>query len=183
MKKFLLVVVLLLSSYAMADSVTIGAGVANNSNGTESQSLNLNYIHSFNSNIDGNVLVNNFKNTTTQLLQTQYETGIRYKFLINENFIPYVRTSVGTLETSGKTALNYVGVESGFIARPLANGVFVRADYTAMTSLNYDNFNMNLTRAWIGYDLTKTDSVAVRKDWLNGSINLNTLYMFYTRKF
>jgi hypothetical protein len=167
----------------MADSISVGAGVVNNSNGTESQSLNLNYIHNFNSNLDGNFLVNNFKNTTTQLLQTQYETGIRYKFLINKNFIPYVRTSLGTLETSGKTALNYVGVESGFIARPLANGVFVRADYTAMTSLNYDNFNMNLTRVWMGYDLTNNDSVAVRKDWMDGSISSNTLYMFYTRKF
>jgi len=183
MKKCLLVVLLTISSYAMADSISVGAGVVNNSNGTESQSLNLNYIHNFNSNLDGNFLVNNFKNTTTQLLQTQYETGIRYKFLINKNFIPYVRTSLGTLETSGKTALNYVGVESGFIARPLANGVFVRADYTAMTSLNYDNFNMNLTRAWMGYDLTNNDSVAVRKDWMDGSISYNTLYLFYTRKF
>lgn len=183
MKKFLLIIVLLLGSYARADTITVGAGTVNNSNGTESQSLNLNYIHSFNSNIDGNVLVNNFKNTTTQLLQTQYETGIRYKFLISKNFVPYVRTSLGTLETSGKTALNYVGVESGFIARPLANDIFVRADYTAMTSLNYDNFNMNLTRAWMGYDLTKNDSIAIRKDWMDGSISSNTLYLFYTRKF
>ena len=183
MKKFLLIIVLLLGSYARADSVTLGAGTVNNSNGTESQSLNLNYIHSFNSNIDGNVLVNNFKNTTTQLLQTQYETGIRYKFLINKNFVPYIRTSLGTLETSGKTSLNYVGVESGFIARTLANSIFVRADYTAMTSLNYDNFNMNLTRAWMGYDLTKNDSIAIRKDWMDGSISSNTLYLFYTRKF
>jgi hypothetical protein len=183
MKKFLLAVLMVSSSYAMADSVIVGAGSINNSNGTDSQGVNIKYIHEFNSSIDGDVLVNNSRNTSTQVLQTQYETGIRYKFLIDKNFIPYIRSSLGTIENSGKTGLNYVGLETGFIARPLANEIFVRADYTAMTSLNYDNFNMNLTRAWIGYDLTAKDSVAVRKDWMDGSINFNAVYLFYTRKF
>jgi hypothetical protein len=183
MKKVLLSVLLLLSSYAMADSVSVGAGSTNNSNETKSQSFNIKYIHDLDRTIDVDILANNLRNTTTQILQTQYETGIRYKLLVNKNFIPYVRTSLGTLENSGKTSLNYVGLETGIIARPLANDLFVRADYTAMTSLNYDNFDMNLTRAWIGYDLTKQDSVSVRKDWMNGSISFNALYMFYTRKF
>jgi hypothetical protein len=167
----------------MADSVIVGAGATNNSNGTDSQGVNVKYIHEFNSNIDSDILVNNSRNTSTQVLQTQYEAGVRYKFLIDKNFIPYIRSSLGTIENSGKTGLNYVGLETGFIARPLSNELFVRADYTAMTSLNYDNFNMNLTRAWLGYDLTKTDSVAVRKDWMDGSIRFNSLYLFYTRKF
>jgi hypothetical protein len=183
MKKMLLAVLVLISSTAMADSVTLGVGITNNSNNTQSQDLNVKYIHEFNKNIDADVLVNNAKNTTNQLLQTQYETGLRYKFLINQNFIPYIRPSLGTVETSGRTSLNYVGLESGIIARPLANELFIRADYTPMTSLNYDNFNMHLTRAWVGYDITQKDSVAVRKDWMNGSIEFNSIYLFYTRKF
>jgi hypothetical protein len=183
MKKFLLAVLIVSHSYAMADSIILGAGLTNNSNNTQSQDLNVKYIHNFNPNIDADVLVNNAKNTTNQLLQTQYETGVRYKFLLSENFIPFVRPSLGTIETSGKTSLNYVGLESGIIARPFANDMFVRADYTPMTSLNYSNFNMHLTRAWVGYDLTANDSVAVRKDWMNGSIQFNSVYLFYTRKF
>ena len=183
MKKFLLVILMISSSYAMADSVILGAGVTNNANGTESQGVNIKYIHDFNSNIDADILANNARNTTSQLLQTQYETGVRYKLLIDKNFIPYVRTSIGTLETSGRASLNYVGLESGIIVRPLSNKMFVRADYTAMTSLNYNDFNMNLTRAWLGYDLTEKDSIAIRKDWMHGDITFNSLYVFYGRKF
>jgi hypothetical protein len=183
MKKILFAVLVVLSSYVMADSVNIGLGGTNNSNGSKSDDITVKYIHDFNLNIDGDVLVNNAKNRTNQALQSQYETGIRYKILVNKNFIPYVRTSLGTLENSGKTALNYAGLESGIIIRPLANELFVRTDYTAMTSLNYDNFNMHLTRAWLGYDITENNSVSIRKDWMNGSIAFNSLYVFYTRKF
>jgi hypothetical protein len=183
MKKVLLVVLIVANSYAMADSISLGAGLTNNSNNTQSQGLNVKYIHNFNSNIDADILVNNAKNTTSQTLQTQYETGVRYKFLIDKNFIPYVRPSLGTIENSGKTALNYVGLETGFIAKPMSNDFFVRADYTTLTSLNYDNFNMHLTRAWVGYELTEKDSVAVRKDWMNGSIQFNSINLFYSRKF
>lgn len=183
MKKFLLAILMVSSLSAMADTAIIGTGVTNNSNSTESQSFNIKYIHDFTSNIDIDFLANNSRNTTSQALQTQYETGVRYKFLIDKNFIPYVRSSLGTIENSGKTALNYIGLETGFIARPMSNDLFVRADYTTATSLNYDNFDMYLTRAWVGYDLTKKDSIAVRKDWMTGSITFNSLYLFYSRKF
>jgi hypothetical protein len=183
MKKYILVFLALISFNVLADSVTIGPGFSKQSNGTRGQDFSIKYIHSIDSNFDIDALVNNMQNTSTHLIQTQYETGIRYKFLFNDNFVPYIRTSLGTIATSGMTSLNYVGLESGVIARPFSNDLYVRGDYTEATALNYDSFNMHLTRAWLGYDLTEKDSVSIRKDWMNGSINFNQINLFYTRKF
>jgi hypothetical protein len=175
----------IISSFAYADSLNFAKGWQQNANDTKSNQYTFKYIHDVNSKLDVDVLASNMKNTTTLSGTQLYEVGARYKVPIkfpNRSAV-YLRGALGSLQPANKSNMNYTGVEVGILSKPLNNNVLVRLDYTIMSGTNTDRLDNKYSRVWLGYELSKKRTVAIRRDFMRGDLTFDTWHLLYSIKF
>ena len=61
--------------------------------------------------------------------------------------------------------------------------VGIRADYTRMTGIGKSKMDNNFSRIWVSYDLTSTQSVGVRRDFMRGDVEFDAWMLLFKQKF
>jgi hypothetical protein len=185
MKKYLAIVLLILSANVYADTWLWGSvGDQQNSNNTSSDTMSVKLITDLpKKGMVFDALVNNSRNDTSRTNTLQYEIGIAQKFYVHEFFIPHVRLNTGMLEMSGAPTKTYVGVEPGFVAKLPSTAFYTKVDYGIYTGINNNVLDVTLAKVGVGYMFTKTDSVMIRRDWMRGDMTFDAWGIFYGHSF
>jgi hypothetical protein len=171
-----------LSSLAYADSFSIAAGYQENGNSTDSDTYAVKYIHDVSKQVDIGLLLNNSKNKTTNGIVSQYEISSKYKIPVASRTLAYSGVVLGSLQPSGTTSRNYAGIEVGVMTKPFSK-VGLRLDHTVMTGINVSTMDNNFTKVWLAYDLTKSDVVALRRDFMRGDLEFDAWRLIYQHRF
>ncbi len=168
--------------------VTVSLGQTENLNGTSagtsSDSMALRIANDVNAQgLQADLIMIQNRNTSTLGLSNQYELGLAQRLPINAQVIPYIRGSVGTILPSTRDRMDYVGIEPGVVLRAANVPVFAKIDYTWATGTNTSNLDVTMTRAAVGYNLTKETAISVRKDWLRGDLMQDMTWLQLTYRF
>lgn len=168
-------------------TIIVGAGTQDNNSGTSagtsSSIYNIKVIGDINRTWDADVNFINFRNDSTNSVTAQYETGLRYKYPVTSNVVTYLRGAVGALQVSTRSTGTYGALEPGVIWRVAGGPVTTKVDYTWAAGLNTDSLDIGMTRVQLGYDLSKENTVTLRRDWLRGDISSDAWILGFARKF
>jgi len=171
-----------LSSIAFADSINFSASHQKNANNTISDAFAFKYIKDLNPRADVDVLYQGSNNRSSNGVVALYEVGARYKVPIAKRTQFFVRGMAGSLQPSGISSKNYLGVETGIMTK-VTPKVGIRADYTRMTGIGKSKMDNNFSRIWLSYDLTSTQSVGVRRDFMRGDVEFDAWMLLFKQKF
>lgn len=188
MKRILAILLLSISGLSYAGgTILLGVGAQDNlagpTQGTDTTNYNLKIIGDIAPSWDADLMINNGRNNTSARLSSQYEAGLRYSYKIVDDVKVYLRGELGSLQITGLPTKTYAGVEPGIIYRPLGGPVSIKTDYTWGWGLNNDTLDITMTRVQMGYDFTKENTIAIRRDWMRGDIQTNTWWIFLGHRF
>ena len=189
MKKSALIVLLaLVFGAANAEPTLILArGVITNqsgpSNGTTSDSTALKIMVGIRGNTSADILLVQSRNRSSLKNTLQYELGLNQRFPVNRYLVTYLHPVIGSIQPSGVGSLNYVGIEPGVIVRPFANAVSIKADYSWFAGINNTVQDVTMGRVALNYDLAKTTTVGLRKDWIRGDSRSETTWLTLNHRF
>lgn len=189
MKKLALVILLSLGfgTVNAEPTVIMARGLISNQSGatagTTSDSNALKIVHGIEGNTSADILLVQNRNRSTEKNTLQYELGLIQRFPINQYLTTYIRPNIGSIQPSGSGSLNYVGIEPGAIVRPFANAFSIKADYSWFTGINNDVQDITMGRVALNYDLAKSTTVGVRKDWIRGDSRSETTWVALTHRF
>lgn len=171
-----------LSSIVFADSINFSASHQKNANNTISDAFAFKYIKDLNPQADVDVLYQGSNNRSSNGVVALYEVGARYKVPIAKRTQFFVRGMAGSLQPSGISSKNYLGAETGIMTK-VTPKVGIRADYTRMTGIGKSKMDNNFSRIWVSYDLTSTQSVGVRRDFMRGDVEFDAWMLLFKQKF
>ena len=188
MKKMLFALLMCAAGLAHAGGVIIlGAGTQDNNSGatagTSSTLYNIKVIGDITNQWDADINMINMHNNDTRGIMSQYEAGLRYKQPVAKDLVVYLRGSGGVLQRSGSASDTYVSVEPGVIWRVAGGPITTKVDYTWATGVNTSNLDLGMTRVQLGYDLSKQNTIAVRRDWMRGDISFDAWLLTIAHKF
>ena len=188
MKKFLAILLMCAAGVAHAGGTIIfGAGTQDNNSGTtagtSSSLYNIKVIGDINRQWDADINLINMRNDSTNGITSQYETGVRYKYPVTTNVVTYLRGSVGAIQVSTRSTGTYGSVEPGVIWRVQGGPVTTKLDYTWATGLNTNDLDIGMTRVQLGYDISKENTISLRRDWMRGDINFDAWIFGIAHKF
>lgn len=177
MKNVLIAILMLAAGVVHADTIIVGtASQANNSGataGTDATSYFIKLGKDIDKSWDADVLFNNTRNNTSDGITAQYEIGLRYKYPVSTTVTTYLRATTGTIQVSRVPSQTYAGIEPGIIWRPMGGPFTTKIDHTIATGLNTDQLDVRLTRAQLAYDINKSYSAAIRRDWMRGDVDFD----------
>lgn len=179
---FTLFILLATATAAQADSINFQLGDQTNSNGTSSNVYTIKYIHDVNKNLDVGVMINNSRNTSTEGVVSLYEISTRYKIPVVNKTAIYIGPTLGSLQPSGVDSKNYLGLEFGAMTK-ITDRIGLRADYTKMTGINVDTMDNTYSRIWASYDLTKKNTIGIRRDFMRGDLEFDTWSLMFQHRF
>jgi hypothetical protein len=188
MKKVLFGLLMCAAGLAHAGGTIIfGTGTQDNSSGaaagTSSSLYNIKVIGDITRQLDADINMINMHNDDTRGIVSQYEVGLRYKQPVVKDLVIYLRGSGGVLQSAGRSSDTYVGVEPGVIWRVAGGPITTKVDYTWVTGVNTSNLDLGMTRVQLGYDLSKQNTIAVRRDWMRGDISFDAWILAISHKF
>lgn len=188
MKKLIFVAMMAVAGMAHAGgAIIISGGIQDNragpTAGTETTNTAIKVIGDINRSWDADIMFNDGRNNSTDGLVVQYEAGVRYKQPVAANVVMYLRGGAGAVQVSGMSSQTYLALEPGVIWRPAGGPITTKVDYTFGTGINTSNLDIGMTRAQLGYDITKNNSVFVRKDWMRGDLNFDVWWMGLAHRF
>lgn len=188
MKKVLFVVMMAMASVVHAGgAIILGTGTQDNNSGTtagtSSSLYNIKVIGDITRQWDADINMINMHNNDTRGIVSQYEVGVRYKQPVAEDLVVYLRGSSGVLQASGRSSDTYVGIEPGVIWRVAGGPVTTKVDYTWATGVNTNNLDIGMTRVQLGYDITKQNSISIRRDWMTGDIKFDAWVLGFAHRF
>ena len=186
MKKVLATAILAVSAAtAFADSVSLeGQHIDNVNSNAQTQ-----YILKAQKDLVGSLLgadlqFNNAQTQNTEALSTRLEAGLTGSLPAGPIGV-YTRVSVGEKYTN-TTNFGYYTIEPGVTAPvPGVAGLSVKAGWRYRSAFNADvnNDQTHTGRIGVNYAFTKTDTIGVRYDRVNGDNDQKIYAATYTRSF
>ena len=183
MKKLLAGLLLLVSSYAIADNFiaeyTTSESVDKTSTG---QGWFFKGTRNLTKNLDADVSFQTSQIDQTHKVDSKVEAGLTPKFDLFGSVRGYTRLHYGEKFASTGN-YNYYGIEPG-IQMPLGYGFSTKVGYRYRTATDSAIADTTRTlRAGISYDLNKNDAIAIRYDRTRGDKEVNYWNFAYIRNF
>jgi hypothetical protein len=188
MKKVVFALLMCAAGLAHAGgTIILGTGTQDNNTGanagTSSSLYNIKVIGDITRQWDADINMINTRNDSTNSIMSQYEVGLRYKEPLSKNLVVYLRGTTGVIQVSGRSSDTYAGVEPGVIWRVAGGPVTTKVDYTWATGVNNNNLDIGMTRVQLGYDISKENTISLRRDWMRGDINFDAWIVGIAHKF
>ena len=166
-----------------ADSINFAVGYQENSNRSVSDPYAFKYIHDMTNQLDIDILFQGSQNRTSKSNTNQYEIGARYKIFIAKKTAVYVRGLLGSLQPSTVSDMNYAGIEVGAMSKPFDNSIGFRIDHAIMTGTNVSTLDTSLTKVWISYDVSPSNTVGIRRDFMRGDVEFDAYRLVFQHRF
>lgn len=186
MKKVLVTLLLASAGSVFAQSVTIdGQNSKPNAGGNESNQLQIAVKAPINTllSVDGSIANQITENTYKQ--STRYEAGLTAQAPVVGPVDLYARGAVGQKSVSGAEGFAYWSAETGVIWHTPIAGLDAKAGYRYREAFAGESKldTTNTFRYALSYAVTKSDTLGLRYDVVNGDGANKTTGVFYTRKF
>lgn len=182
MKKLVAILGLALSSQVFAGSATFEGQRIDNASGADQNNYNLTVRESIAKGVTGDIQFSNtYTRDTGAASSTRIEAGVTPTLPLGP-VTGYARVAVGQKASTGSD-FTYYSVEPG-VSAPLGAGFTAKLGYRFRNAFDTGNNDTTRTiRAGLSYDLTKTDSVGVRFDRVQGDADQKVWAVGYTRSF
>lgn len=182
MKKVIaLAAALVISSLAMADSVTLESGRVRVTNGADQQQVKVQVKHDFDKNLAGDVSFTQTQTDVTNALSNRIEFGLIPTVGLGP-VTGYTRVALGQ-KTSNTQAFGYYSIEPG-VSAPVGP-VVVKAGirWRSATDSVVNGDQTHTKRIGVSYALTKTDAIGLQHDRMRGDNTQNITAVNYTHSF